>query len=115
MTIEKTRSGVTYADTGRRSTAAAAQDLGGAGAFSPGQRSEISGILSRIAPSAGRNFWPWCMETAGAEVTDVTMTGFQDDAAPFPLGRKATPRPVWRMASSQWKTSAEDGAVFSGD
>ena len=52
------------------------------------------------------------METSGAEVTDVTMTGFQDDAA-IPTWAKGYAAAGVADGIIKGKTSA-GGAVFSG-
>ena len=79
VTIEKTRSGVTYADTGE-ATATAAQDLAERGVFTGAKIGDKWYFEPDRTVSRGE-FLAMVLETAGAEVTDVTMTGFRDDDA----------------------------------
>ena len=79
VTIEKTRSGVTYADTDA-ATATAAQDLAEQGIFTGAKIGEKWYFEPDRTVSRGE-FLAMTMETAGIEVTDVTMTGFCDDEA----------------------------------
>ena len=96
VTIEKTRSGVTYADTDA-ATATAAQDLAEQGIFTGAKIGEKWYFEPDRTVSRGE-FLAMTMETAGIEVTDVTMTGFCDDEA-IPHGPEAMPLPVWRRGS----------------
>ena len=86
VTIEKTRSGVTYADTDA-ATATAAQDLAEQGIFTGAKIGEKWYFEPDRTVSRGE-FLAMTMETAGIEVTDVTMTGFCDDEA-IPTWAKA--------------------------
>ena len=79
VTIEKTRSGVTYADTDA-STAAAAQDLAEQGIFTGAKIGEKWYFEPERTVSRGE-FLAMVLEAAGADVTEVTMTGFCDDDA----------------------------------
>ena len=99
VTIEKTRSGVTYADTGE-ATATAAQDLAERGVFTGAKIGDKWYFEPDRTVSRGE-FLAMVLETAGAEVTDVTMTGFRDDDASH-LGEKLCRRrrggghPAWK-------------------
>ena len=98
VTIEKTRSGVTYADTDA-ATATAAQDLAEQGVFTGARIGEKWYFEPDRTVSRGE-FLAMVLETAGADVTEVTRTGFCDDDA-SPPGQKAMPPPGWRRASSR--------------
>ena len=78
--IEKTRSGVAYADTEDSPAAWAAQHLAEKGIFTGGK---IGGqyYFQPDLPVSREEFLAMALETAGREVTDVTMTGFCDDAS----------------------------------
>ena len=69
VTIEKTRSGVTYADTGE-ATATAAQDLAERGVFTGAKIGDKWYFEPDRTVSRGE-FLAMVLETAGAEVTDV--------------------------------------------
>ncbi|WP_273482291.1 Ig-like domain-containing protein [Dysosmobacter welbionis] len=97
VTIEKAKSGVTYADTADSTAAVAAQDLAEAGIFT-GAKIGDQYYFEPDKPVSRSEFLAMVMETAGDEPTAVTMTGFCDDAA-IPTWAKPTPRPVWRTAS----------------
>lgn len=58
VTIEKTRSGVTYADTGE-ATATAAQDLAERGVFT-GAKIGDKWYFEPDRTVSVENFWPWC-------------------------------------------------------
>ena len=79
ITIEKTKSGVTYADTDA-ATAAAAQYLAEEGIFT-GCRLGDGWYFQPDAPVSRGEFLAMVLETTGADVTEVTMTGFCDDDA----------------------------------
>ena len=79
VTIEKVRSGVTYADTDE-ATATAAQDLAEQGVFTGAKIGEKWYFEPDRTVSRGE-FLAMVLETAGADVTEVTMTGFCDDDA----------------------------------
>lgn len=79
VTIEKVRSGVTYGDTDAAS-AAAAQELAERGIFTGSKIGETWYFEPERTVSRGE-FLAMVLETAGTEVTEVTMTGFCDDDA----------------------------------
>ena len=110
MTIERSRSGVTYADTDA-STAAAAQYLAEQGIFTGAKIGE-NWYFEPDRTVSREEFLAMVMETSGAEVTDVTMTGFQDDAA-IPTWAKGYAAAGVADGIIKGKTSA-GGAVFSG-
>ena len=87
VTIDKTRSGVTYADTADSAAAAAAQDLAERGVFAG---AEVGGTFYfEPEKTVSRSeFLAMILETAGRDVTAVTMTGFCDDGA-IPTWAKA--------------------------
>ena len=78
ITIEKTRSGVTYADTGNSAAAAAAQHLVECGIFT-GVKIGEQYYFEPDKTVSRSEFLAMVMETAEREVTDVTVTGFCDD------------------------------------
>ena len=80
VTIEKAKSGVTYADTADSTAAVAAQDLAEAGIFT-GAKIGDQYYFEPDKPVSRSEFLAMVMETAGDEPTAVTMTGFCDDAA----------------------------------
>lgn len=87
ITIEKTRSGVDYADMDGNSAANAAQHLAEEGIFTGGR---IGGryYFEPDKTVSRSEFLALALETAGRNVTSVTMTGFCDDAA-IPTWAKA--------------------------
>lgn len=87
VTIEKTKSGVTYADTKDNTAAAAAQELAEAGIFTGARIGDQYYFEPARSVSRGE-FLAMAMETAGIEASAVTMTGFCDDAA-IPTWAKA--------------------------
>lgn len=109
VTIEKTRSGVTYADTGEV-TATAAQDLAERGVFIGAKIGDKWYFEPDRTVSRGE-FLAMVLETAGAEVTDVTMTGFRDDDA-IPTWAKSYAAAGVAEGILRGKPT-EDGAVFS--
>ena len=109
VTIEKTRSGVTYADTGE-ATATAAQDLAERGVFTGAKIGDKWYFEPDRTVSRGE-FLAMVLETAGAEVTDVTMTGFRDDDA-IPTWAKSYAAAGVAEGILRGKLT-EDGAVFS--
>ena len=109
VTIEKTRSGVTYADTGE-ATATAAQDLAERGVFTGAKIGDKWYFEPDRTVSRGE-FLAMVLETAGAEVTDVTMTGFRDDDA-IPTWAKSYAAAGVAEGILRGKPT-EDGAVFS--
>lgn len=112
VSIEKTRSGVTYADTENHAAAAAAQCLAESGIFTGAQ---IGGqyYFQPDAPVSRSEFLAMALETAGREVTAVTMTGFCDDAS-IPVWAKAYAAAGVADGIVQGKTTAE-GAAFRGE
>ncbi|WP_298033864.1 Ig-like domain-containing protein [uncultured Dysosmobacter sp.] len=112
VTIEKTRSGVTYADTGNSAAAAAAQELAEAGIFT-GTKIGERYCFEPDKPVSRSEFLAMVLETAGREVTDVTMTGFCDDAS-IPVWAKAYAAAGVSEGIVQGKTTPE-GAAFQGE
>ena len=112
VTIEKTKSGVTYADIGNSAAAVAAQRLAEAGIFTG---TKIGGqyYFEPEAEVTRSEFLAMALETAGREVTDVTMTGFCDDES----------IPTWAKAYAAAGVAdgivrgqpTENGAAFMGD
>ena len=111
VTIEKTRSGVTYADTQNSTAAAAAQHLAEAGIFT-GAKIGDQYYFQPDAEVSRSEFLAMVMETAGREVTPVTMTGFCDDES-IPTWAKAYAAAGVADGIVQGKTTAE-GAAFQG-
>ena len=109
VTIEKTRSGVTYADTDA-ATATAAQDLAEQGIFTGAKIGEKWYFEPDRTVSRGE-FLAMTMETAGIEVTDVTMTGFCDDEA-IPTWARSYAAAGVAEGIVQGKPT-ENGAAFS--
>ena len=109
--IEKTRSGVTYSDTEGSSAAAAAQALAESGVFT-GVRMGDRYYFEPDRTVSRSEFLAMALETAGEEVTGVTMTGFCDDAA-IPTWAKAYAAAGVAKGIVQGKTTA-DGAAFCG-
>ena len=87
VTIQKTRSGVRYADTAGNPAAAAAQELAEAGIFT-GCKIGDQYFFEPDRPVSREEFLAMVLETSGRAVSDVTMTGFCDDAA-IPTWAKA--------------------------
>ena len=112
VTIEKTKSGVTYADTGDSSAAAAAQHLAEAGIFTGAKIGEQY-YFQPDAQVSRSEFLAMVMETAGREVTPVTMTGFCDDES-IPTWAEAYAAAGVADGIVQGKSTAE-GAAFRGD
>ena len=109
ITIEKTRSGVTYADTDE-ATATAAQDLAEQGVFTGAKIGEKWYFEPDRTVSRGE-FLAMVLETAGTDVTEVTMTGFSDDAA-IPTWAKGYAAAGVAEGIVQGKPT-ESGAAFS--
>lgn len=86
ITIQKTKSGVTYSDTDAKS-AYAAQEMAEQGIFTGSKIGENWYFEPDRAVSRSE-FLAMTMEMSGREVTAVTMTGFTDDAA-IPTWAKA--------------------------
>lgn len=111
ITIEKTKSGVTYADTDP-ATATAAQCLAEEGIFT-GKRIGEKWYFEPESTVSRGEFLAMVMETAGTEVTEVTMTGFADDEA-IPTWARGYAAAGVAAGIVQGKPT-EDGAVFSCD
>ena len=112
VTIEKTRSGVTYADTGDSKAAAAAQQLAEEGIFT-GAKIGDQYYFEPDRPVSRSEFLAMVLETSGREVTAVTMTGFCDDEA-IPTWAKAYAAAGVADGIVQGKTTPE-GTAFRGD
>ena len=81
VTIERVRSGVTYADTAQDAAcAAAAQCLAERGVFT-GAKIGDNYYFEPRRQVTREEFLAMVLETAGREVTEVTVTGFCDDSA----------------------------------
>ena len=87
VAIDKTRSGVAYADTEGCPAACAAQRLAEKGIFTGGKIGDLY-YFQPDQPVSRSEFLAMALETAGREVTSVTMTGFCDDEA-IPTWAKA--------------------------
>lgn len=109
VTIEKTRSGVTYADTGE-ATATAAQDLAERGVFTGAKIGDKWYFEPDRTVSRGE-FLAMVLETAGAEVTDVTMTGFRDDDA-IPTWAKSYAAAGRGGGHPAWKAHGGRGGIL---
>lgn len=110
--IEKTRSGVSYADTKDDPASAwAAQRLAETGVFTG---SQIGGryYFQPDQAVSREEFLAMALETAGREVTEVTMTGFCDDSA-IPTWAKAYAAAGVADGVIQGRSTAE-GAAFRG-
>ena len=112
VSIEKPKSGVCYADTEGSPAAAAAQYLAEAGIFTGAKIGENYYFEPDRTVSRGE-FLALVMETAGREVTDVTMTGFCDDES-IPTWAKAYAAAGVADGIVQGKTTAQ-GAAFQGE
>ena len=112
VTIEKTKSGVTYSDTSGSAAAAAAQDLAEQGIF-VGTRIGDQYYFEPERAVSRSEFVAMALETAGRDVTAVTMTGFCDDAA-IPTWAKAYAAAGVADGIVQGTSTAE-GVAFRGD
>lgn len=112
VTIEKTKSGVTYADTEGNPAAAAAQCLAEEGIFTGAKIGE-SYYFEPNRTVSRSEFLAMVLETAGRDVTDVTMTGFSDDES-IPTWAKAYAAAGVADGIIQGKNGA-DGVVFRGE
>ena len=112
VTIEKTKSGVTYADTENSCAAAAAQHLAECGIFTGAKIGEQY-YFEPDKPVSRSEFLALVLETAGRDVTDVTMTGFCDDES-IPTWAKAYAAAGVADGIVHGKTT-ENGAAFMGD
>lgn len=112
VTIEKTKSGVTYADTEGSAAAAAAQELAEAGVFT-GAKIGDQYYFEPDKSVSRSEFLAMVMEAAGRDVTSVTMTGFCDDEA-IPTWAKAYAAAGVADGIVQGKATAE-GVAFQGE
>ena len=112
VTIEKARSGVSYADTAGSAAAAAAQDLAEKGIFT-GAKIGDQYYFEPDKTVSRSEFLAMVLETAGAEPTAVTMTGFCDDEA-IPTWAKAYAAAGVADGIIQGVSTAE-GAAFQGE
>ena len=112
VTIEKTKSGVTYADTEGSASAVSAQWMAEEGIFT-GAKLGDKHYFEPDRTVSRSEFLAMVLETAGREVTAVTMTGFTDDAA-IPTWAKAYAAAGVAEGIIQGKSGAE-GAVFRGE
>ena len=112
VTIDKTKSGVTYADTEGSASAASAQWMAEEGIFTGAKLGDKYYFEPERAVSRSE-FLAMVLETAGREVTAVTMTGFTDDAA-IPTWAKAYAAAGVAEGIIQGKSGAE-GAAFRGE
>lgn len=112
VTIEKPRSGVKYADTENSPAACAAQELAEKGVFTGGKIGDRY-YFQPDQPVSRSEFLAMALETAGREVTDVTLTGFSDDGS-IPTWAKAYAAAGAADGVIQGSRTAE-GVVFRGD
>ena len=110
--IEKTKSGVVYSDTEGSSAAAAAQSLAEAGIFT-GAKLGDQYYFEPDRTVSRSEFLAMVLETAGQEVTEVTMTGFCDDDV-IPTWAKAYAAAGVAQGIVQGKSTV-DGAAFRGE
>lgn len=111
VTIEKTKSGVTYADTDP-ATATSAQYLAEAGIFTGAKIGETWYFEPERTVSRGE-FLAMVLETGNTEVTAVSMTGFSDDDV-IPTWAKSYAAAGVAEGLVKGKTT-EAGVVFSCD
>ena len=112
ITIEKTRSGVTYSDMQDSAAAAAAQHMAEAGIFT-GAKIGDNYYFEPDKQVSRSEFLALVMETSGREVSSVTMTGFCDDEA-IPTWAKAYA--AAGVADGIIRGSvAADGVAFRGE
>jgi len=112
VTIEKTKTDVTYADTGDSKAAAAAQRLAEEGIFTGAKIGDQYYFEPNTTVSRSE-FLAMVFETSGREVTEVTMTGFCDDES-IPTWAKAYAAAGVADGILQGK-STEEGAAFRGE
>jgi len=112
ISIDKTRSGVDYADTKDSPAAFAAQELAEKGVFTGGKIGEQY-YFQPDQPVSRSEFLAMALETAGREVTDVTMTGFCDDTS-IPTWAKAYAAAGAADGVIRGSATAE-GVAFRGD
>jgi hypothetical protein len=111
VTIEKVKSGVTYNDT-TGNAAAAAQYLAEEGIFT-GAKIGDSYYFEPDKTVSRSEFLAMALETAGRDVTAVSMTGFCDDEA-IPTWAKAYAAAGVADGIVQGKTT-DQGAAFRGE
>lgn len=111
VSIDKTRSGVTYADTDGIPAAAAAQKLAEDGIFT-GSKIGSQYFFEPNRTVSRSEFLAMVLETAGREVTPVTMTGFCDDEAIETWAKAYAAAGV--ADGIMYGSSSPDGAVFRG-
>lgn len=111
VTIERVRSGVTYADTGVAS-ALAAQRLAEKGIFT-GSKLGDAYYFEPERQVSRSEFLAMVLETVGREVTPVTKTGFSDDEA-IPTWAKAYAAAGVSEGILRGKPAAE-GSAFRGE
>ena len=112
VTIDKTRSGVNYADTKDSPAARAAQTLAEKGVFTGGKIGD-SYYFQPDQPVSRSEFLAMALETAGRKVTGVTMTGFCDDPV-IPTWAKAYAAAGAADGIIRGSSTAE-GVAFRGD
>ena len=113
VTIEKTKSGVTYSDTAGSAAAAAAQDLAEQGIF-VGARIGDQYYFEPERTVSRSEFVAMALETAGRDVTAVTMTGFCDDAA-IPTWAKGSVSAALKAGTIQGSKDESGAPVFGAD
>lgn len=109
--VKKVKSGVTYSDTADSSSAAAAQQLAEDGIFT-GSKIGKCYFFEPDRKVSRSEFLALAMETAGMDTSDVTMTGFCDDAS-IPTWAKAYVETGLSGGVIQGKKTA-DGLAFEG-
>ena len=112
VTVDKTRSGVDYADTKDSPAARAAQTLAEKGIFTGGKIGDFY-YFQPDQPVSRSEFLAMALETAGREVTGVTMTGFCDDGD-IPTRAKGYSAAGVADGVVQGRSTAE-GVAFRGD
>ena len=111
VTVEKTKSGVSYADTEGCDAAAAAQWLAEEGVFT-GAKIGDQYFFEPDRTVSRSEFLSMTLETAGRPVTEVTMTGFCDDDA-IPTWAKSYAAAGLSDGVVQGSATA-DGVAFRG-
>ena len=112
VTVDKTKSGVTYADLNGNSAAAAAQQLAEEGIFTGARIGDQYFFEPERTVSRGQ-FLAMTMKAAGLDATEVSMTGFSDDQA-IPTWAKAYAAAGLSDGVVQGKHTA-DGVAFCAD
>ena len=111
VSIDKTRSGVTYSDMEGCPAARAAQELAEKGIFTGGKIGSLY-YFQPDQPVSRSEFLAMALETAGRDVTGVTITGFCDDES-IPTWAKAYAAAGAADGIIRGKSTAE-GAAFRG-